>query len=208
MFHAHFLDTYAGYDSPIHRLPAWLKMLAVLLVIAVTLAVPIRHFLFFTMLAMALVLLAAASQIPGGFIARKILLLEPVVLLAAAMALFQPNGGVIFATIAVRSSICLLALILLSNTTPFSDILRVLRRVHTPALLLTTIALMYRYLFVLTDEARRMSRARACRTFTPAGGLGRFLHWRTLGDVVGRLFVRSTDRAERIYDAMCARGWQ
>ena len=208
MFHAHFLDTYAGYDSPIHRLPAWVKMLATLCVVAATLATPIRHVLFFTGLAMALLLVAAASQVPGGFIARKILFLEPVVLLAAAMALFQPNGGLIFATIAVRSSICLLTLILLANTTPFSDILRVLRAVRTPALLLTTIALMYRYLFVLTDEARRMSRARACRTFTPAGGIGRFLHWRTLGDVIGRLFVRSSDRAERIYDAMCARGWR
>mgnify|MGYP000412339876 CR=1 FL=1 len=30
----------------------------------------------------------------------------------------------------------------------------------------------------------------------------------TLATVVGQLFVRASERAERIYDAMCARGWR
>ena len=84
-----------------------------------------------------------------------------------------------------------------------------LRAVRTPALLLTTIALMYRYLFVLTDEAPADEPGpRLPHLHADAAGWGRFLHWRTLGDVIGRLFVRSSDRAERIYDAMCARGWK
>ena len=32
--------------------------------------------------------------------------------------------------------------------------------------------------------------------------------WRTLAKVVSQLFIRSSERAERIYAAMCARGWQ
>ncbi len=69
---------------------------------------------------------------------------------------------------------------------------------------MTTLALMYRYLFVLMDEAERMQRARASRTFTKPG----LRSWKTLGTVVGQLFVRSSERAERIYSAMCARGWK
>jgi len=69
-----------------------------------------------------------------------------------------------FLVITVRSSLCILTLILLSNTTPFSDLLDVLKRARVPALMVTTLALMYRYLFVLKDQSARMkSLARAGR---------------------------------------------
>jgi len=106
--------------------------------------------------------------------------------------------------IVAKATLCLLTVILLSNTTPFSDLLRVFRRLRIPALLITMLALMYRYLFVLAEESERMRRARACRTFAS----GRGGAWKSLAAVVGRLFVRSTERAERIYAAMCARGWR
>src|SRR5581483_4777434 len=61
-----------------------------------------------------------------------------------------------------------------------------------------------RYLFVLLDESERMRRARLSRTFTR----NRKFQWRAMSTVVGQLFVRASERAERIYDAMCARGWK
>jgi cobalt/nickel transport system permease protein len=70
--------------------------------------------------------------------------------------------------------------------------------------MLTTLALMYRYLPVLGGEARRMSRARASRTFSAQRGIS----WSNVALVIGQLFIRSTERAERIYLAMCARGWK
>jgi len=73
-----------------------------------------------------------------------------------------------------------------------------------PALLVTTMALMHRYLFVLVDESDRMRRARASRTLVRRRGLG----WGMPAEVIGRLFVRASERAERIYLAMCARGWK
>jgi cobalt/nickel transport system permease protein len=75
---------------------------------------------------------------------------------------------------------------------------------RVPALLVTTLALMHRYLFVLLDESERMRRARSSRTFWRQ----RRARWRMLGTVVGQLFVRASERAERIYAAMCARGWK
>jgi cobalt/nickel transport system permease protein len=64
--------------------------------------------------------------------------------------------------------------------------------------------LMCRYLPVLAEESRRMQRARASRTFSSK----RTLAWQNLTTVIGQLFIRSADRAERIYLAMCARGWK
>jgi cobalt/nickel transport system permease protein len=93
---------------------------------------------------------------------------------------------------------------LLSHLTPFGEVLRVLQGVRVPRLLLTTLALMHRYLFVLADETTRMRRARASRMFRPAPRLA----WSAMGAMVGLLFVRASERAERVYDAMCARGWK
>ena len=195
-----FLDRYSRLDSLIHRLPAAVKLIAALVLLVATIStraalVPV---------AVVLIVVAAMSHIPTGFLLKRLLLLEPLALGVALLALFQPGGGTIFAFLLAKSTLCLLTMILLSNTTSFSEVLRVLRRVHVPALLITTLALMYRYLFVLVDEADRMKRARTCRSFVRQ----RRFRWHTMATVGGQLFVRSTERAERIYEAMCARGWR
>jgi cobalt/nickel transport system permease protein len=130
--------------------------------------------------------------------------LSPFILSVALVNALQPEARGSWRAVAVKSTICLLTIILVSNTTPFSRILRVLKAAHVPGLLITTIALMHRYLFVLVEEAERMRRARASRTFKRQ----RRARWQALSTVVGQLFVRASERAERIYDAMCARGWK
>jgi cobalt/nickel transport system permease protein len=192
-------DHYARTDSPIHRLPATLKLVVALLLVLLLVLIPPGW--WFLCVALGLVAAAGLSRIPPVFLVRRLLLLEPLVLGVAVLALLQPGGLRTFAMILTRSTLCLFTMILLANTTPFSEILGVLRRVHFPGLLITTLALMYRYLFVLADEAERMQRARQARTF------GR-TQWSVLATVLGQLFVRSTERAERIYAAMCARGWK
>jgi cobalt/nickel transport system permease protein len=132
------------------------------------------------------------------------LLLEPLVLGVAGLMLLQPGGGKIFVAVMLKANLCLLTTVLLANTTPFTEIVRVLQRLRVPWLFVTTLTLMHRYLFVLADEAERMRRARVSRTFTR----GRRFQWQALSSVVGQLFVRASERAERIYNAMCARGWK
>ena len=95
---------------------------------------------------------------------RLLLFSSSIVLGVAALALLSPGGWRLFAFLLARCTLCLLAMVLLANTTPFADLLRVLKRFRVPALMVTTLALMYRYLFVLADEAQRMKRARASRT--------------------------------------------
>ena len=144
------------------------------------------------------------SRISISFLAKRLLMLLPFVLGVVLVNALAPTGRANWLVLAVKSSLCLLTVILVANTTPFSETLRVLKKIRVPALLITTIALMHRYLFVLADEAERMRRACASRTFTPP----RHFQWHALATVVGQLFVRASERAERIYDAMCARGWK
>jgi cobalt/nickel transport system permease protein len=202
--HFHSLDPHSSLLSPIHRVAPAIKMLAAFLCVGFAIACPKNHLPFLIIPTAFLILIAILSRISLLFLLKRILLLEPLVLGAGLMVLFQPDGVKLFAILCARCTLCLLSMTLLSNTTPFADILQIFRKIHAPTLLLTTLALMHRYLFVLADESARMRRARACRTFTPQ----KTFVWRTFSSVITQLFLRASERAQRIYDAMRARGWE
>jgi cobalt/nickel transport system permease protein len=114
-------------------------------------------------------------------------------------------GLVLFATVVVKAWLSVMVSGLMVATTPFPDLLKAMRSLHVPAVLTSTISFMYRYLFVLVDEAMRLQTARAARSV----GAGRTVWWRArvLGGMIGSLFIRSYERSERIYAAMLSRGF-
>jgi cobalt/nickel transport system permease protein len=105
---------------------------------------------------------------------------------------------------AVKSTFCVTSVLILAATTPAAGVLAFFRRLGVPSILTSMAALTVRYVHVLGDELRRMRRARRSRTFRR----GKARAWRSASAAAGHLFVRSTDRAERIYRAMSARGWR
>ena len=200
-----FLDHHRRVESPVHRLPAALKLASALIVVGTVIAVPLpQAWPLLGLTAAFLVFVGMASRLPWPFLARRLLLLEPFVLAVAVLSLFRPHGLASFLAMLVRSTICLMTMVLLSGTTPFVELLRALRRFCIPELLVSVVALMYRYLFVLLDESARVRRARSSRTFSS----DRVRTWKSSAAIVGQLFVRSSARAERVYAAMCARGWR
>jgi cobalt/nickel transport system permease protein len=199
-----YWDRYSRLDSPIHRRPAALKAAFALAVVLITVIPPHPPVYLLANVTAVLLALISISRIPPVFFLKRLLFFEPFILTVAALALFQPGGVPKFLTLVVKSTLSLVTVILLSNTTPFHELLRVLRRIHVPSVFVTILALMYRYIFVLADEMQRMRRARRSRTF----GKRRERTWILLSRIVGQLFLRSTERAERIYAAMSARGWK
>ena len=190
--------------GPLHHWPAGLKLAGALALILTVVLLPRTALTGLLVVAAVVGGLLAVSQIPCLFLFKRLLLLEPLVLGVAGLMWFQPDGGKIFALVMFKANLCLLTTILLSNTTPFTELLRVWQRLRMPWVFVTTLTLMHRYIFVLRDETERMRRARASRTFTR----GRRFQWLALASVLGQLFVRASGRAERIYNAMCARGWK
>ena len=186
------------------RLPAAWKLGIAFCLIVGTALLPLRASGWFLGVAALLSLAIVLGRIPPLFLLKRLLALSPLVLGVVVLNSFEPAGQARWQAVAIKSVLCLLTVILVSNTTPFSQILRTLKSIRVPGLLVTTIALMHRYLFVLAGEAERMRRARMSRTFSR----GRPFQWRAMSTVVGHLFVRASERAERIYDAMCARGWK
>ncbi len=208
--HVGLLESYQPRRSLVHRLPAGVKLgLAVGWVLGLVAlprgwGLPVVGGIGGAAL-VGLGTVAVLSRLRIGFLLKRLLLLEPFVFGVAALSLWQPHGWEAFWHAVVRSTLCLAALVLLAATTPFSEMIRVLREWRVPALLLTTLTLMDRYLFVLVEESGRMQRARMSRTF---GRRSRRSVWQGLAETLGQLFVRSVARAERIYAAMCARGWK
>lgn len=122
----------------------------------------------------------------------------------AVVVLLRPETQGVFLATAVKSHLCMLAMLLLAYTTAEHELVAVARRWRVPGLLVTLLALLVRYLPVLREESGRMQRARSSRTFSA----GRRVQWGALGEIVSELYLRSSLRAERIHQAMSARGWK
>lgn len=191
-------------DTAIHRLPAGLKLAVTLAILIGTVTIPPDCWMWFTGVGILVFVTVIVAQLPFGFLGRRLVTLSPLVVGVALVNAWQPAGHGDWRILALRSSLGLLTVTVVTHTTSFTDMVHVLRVARVPSLLVTTITLMHRYLHVLGDESNRMRRARASRTFARR----RPLEWHTRASVVGQLFVRASERAERVYGAMRARGWK
>jgi cobalt/nickel transport system permease protein len=188
----------------LHRLPTRLKFIAAVALITATALLPRRPDPLYFLPAGVLLLLWPFGRMPLSYALRRLAVVEFFIVGIALLSLIRPSAAPVFFAALIKSNLCVLTMLLLTWTTPFQDILQELRRLRMPVVMLSTLALMYRYLPVLAEETRRMQRARASRTFSRR----RRLAWHNLSTIIGQLFIRSADRAERIYLAMCARGWK
>ncbi len=187
-----------------HRLPAGVKCGGALLAVVAIVLLPRGAWPAYGAWGVGLLVLALLSRVRLGRLGLRLLAIAPFALGVALLSLAQPGGLAVFAAVLTRGTLCLSVMLLLGATTRFTEVLLVLRRIRVPALLVTVLALMYRYLFVLVDESVRLARARRSRTLATR----RRADWRTPAGIIARLFVRSSERAERIHAAMCSRGWR
>lgn len=213
--------------SLVHTLDARVKLVLVLAFILVTALAPSGAWPVYLLL-LALILSAELlSELGIPFYLKRALLAVPFVL-AALPVLFTIPGETLarlpfglevtgpgfarFLSVSLKSWISVQAAVLLASTTPFPDILMAMRALRIPRLLVAIIGLMWRYLFVLADEAHRLMRARLSRsgeTGLPGMHKGGSVIWRArvTGGMAGSLFLRALERSDRIYTAMLARGY-
>jgi cobalt/nickel transport system permease protein len=233
--HVHILDPYRPLASPIHTLDGRVKfVLTVAFILTVSLT-PYGAWPVYLLLLSLMISVEILSGLGVGFVLRRAALALPFVLAALPLVFTTPgrelvrlplgpwtlvasiSGMLRFANVAVKSWLSVQAAIVLASSTPFPDLLLAMRAVHIPRLLVAMFGLMWRYLFVLADEALRLMRARASRSGHARqvdGGLkpvrpGGSLAWRArvAGGMVGSLFLRAIERSDRIYVAMLSRGY-
>lgn len=224
--HLNTFDHYQQHDTAIHRLDPRVKVLVVGLFVLSTALLPDGAWVAYAVSWLLLLAIGMVAHIQPWFLIKRSLLVLPFIL-AAATVIFTLPGAVIwrgpfgltasdaglirFLSILARSWISVQAAVLLTATTRFPDVLHALRHLKVPAILVSILAFMYRYLFALADEAGRLIRARAARSAQlPGQRAGRTIWWRAriAGNMIGQLLVRSLERSERVYQAMLARGYR
>jgi cobalt/nickel transport system permease protein len=192
-------------DSPVHRLPAQVKIVAALLTVLGVVATPRTEFWAFGAYLLVIAGLWTVARVPVAHIAKRAVIEVPFVLVAVLMPLFGGAAGALAGwNILAKGTLGVLTSLTLAATTTPRDLIVGLQRLHAPAVLTTIATLMLRYLEVIAAEARRMRIARISRGHDP-----RFL-WQVGATArgVGALFIRSYERGERVHLAMVSRGWR
>ena len=202
--HAHLHAEEPRVESALARWPAGPKLAAMLVLVLGTATLPVTWIWWHLAVAAVLIVAVVAGRVRVSRVLVRLACFAPFVAGAAVAAAWHGEAGTGWRAVALRGGLCLATVIVFGAVTPFAALPGVLKRAGVPTLLVTTLTLMHRYLFVLKDEAQRMQRARASRTLVRP----RRFAWAMPAEVVGRLFVRASERAERIYLAMCARGWR
>lgn len=209
------LERLAQGDSPLHRLHPGVKLGATLAYLAAVLSVPLgqpgRLVGFFLWPA----LLMPLSDTPwrplwdrlkialpfGGMMALSNLLFlrAPVGRLGG---LILTDGMLSCLSVLLKTGLCVTAVLLLIATTGFPALCTQLAAAHVPDLLCMQLAMTYRYLSVLLEEAGQMALAYRLRAHGARG-----IRMQDMGSFLGQLLLRSFDRAGRVYTAMTCRGF-
>ncbi|MET8088656.1 cobalt ECF transporter T component CbiQ [Micromonospora sp. NPDC005220] len=212
--HGHVL--YRESDSPVHRLPPEVKIVAMVVFTIAVVATPREAFWAFGAYAVLVAVVAALARVGPRWLLSRALIELPFVLFAVALPFLGSGDRVEVLglrlsedglhgawNILAKGTLGVLVSLLLAATTTTRDLIVGLDRLHCPQVLTQIATFMLRYLDVLVGEARRMRVARISRGDDP-----RFL-WQLRGFAagIGALFLRAFERGERVYLAMLSRGY-
>ena len=202
------LEEWARQDSPLHRLDARGKAVAILLfLVAVATTPPAAPLAFLPIFA----ILGAAiwiSRLPAGELLLRATVILPFPLFFGFMSWLENGSGLFALSLLARSYVSALAVGLLMGVTPLPELLRGLRSLGVPAVLVMVLQSLVRYLQLIVDHAIRMRRAALCRDARALPRHNRQSLWRRASGALAVLFGRSYARAEGVHRAMIARGFQ
>ncbi len=208
-------DRLAASDTPAQRIDPRAKVLATLVYLVCVVSFgryEVAGLIPFAVFPMAL---AIEGDLPADLIWRRLLLASP---FAIVIGMFNPlldravvgsigavaitAGWVSFASIALRFLLTAAAALTLVGTTGMNGVCAAIERLGAPDVFATQLLFLYRYIFVLAEEAMTMARARALRSFGSRG-----MGMRAYANLLGTLLLRTYARARRVYDAMACRGF-
>jgi len=217
-----FLDKYSDLGSIIHRLDPRVKVIVFFVLILVIVSTPPQELVKFSGYFLILLILVLLSRIPLSFVFLRSLVIIPFVLLTAIFIPFFKGGEVagsynfltlnltisnkgllILQNILIKSWLSVLSLTILTSTTKFSSLLKALEILKIPRVLILIASFFYRYMFLLVDQIMKIKNARDSRSFKKSP----LYQLKIIGYMIGELFIRTYDRAERIYLAMLSRGF-
>lgn len=222
-------DLFLQNTNPIQVLDARVKIIFTIAFILVLNLTPNNTWPVYIFLLTFTLSLALISRMGIGFLLKRSLLALPFVIAVIPLIFintgpmvstklfeniyltYSPSGIERFTNIALKSWISMQAAVLLSTTTSMADILAGLQLLKVPTIFVSVVGLMWRYLFLMIAEVKRMMHARSSRSgyLKKTKQTGGSVFWRAKvsGGMAGSLFLRSIERSERIFAAMQSRGY-
>ncbi|HDD36581.1 MAG: cobalt ECF transporter T component CbiQ [Archaeoglobaceae archaeon] len=210
------IDRYADLDSILHKFDPRAKIVSFLtlifsIVLIPDLKVALMAFTFS-------VFILALSKLPLSFVFKYLKWVTMFVLsIFTILALTFPGEKTSFyfislskdgiysgALISIRAIAATMLVFPMIGTMRFDETIKALYMLRIPNSLVQMLMFTYRYIFVFADEFHRMLTAMESKGFKLKTNLYSFA---VIGRAIGMLFVKSYERAERVYQAMLSRGY-
>ncbi|HAX17793.1 MAG TPA: cobalt ECF transporter T component CbiQ [Actinobacteria bacterium] len=112
-------------------------------------------------------------------------------------------GLITFYSVLIKSFLSIAIITALMSSSKEREIFYSLRRFRLPGIFVMTMFLMYRYIFLFREEFNTGCKAINARIFKRTY----FSYNRKISYLIGSIFLKSFNRAENIYKAMAARGF-
>ena len=188
--------------SWLHARDARAKVVAALALILAIATTPQHHYHGAFGYAAFAIGLTLAARLPLFEMAARAAVVLPFSA-AFAIASFLAGDASRAAALLWKSYLSAFTVLLLVAATPLVDLLRALEWFRVPGLVILISQFLYRYLFVISEQAQHMRLAAQCRS-----GQRGTLAFRGAASALSVLFVRSYARADGIQRAMLARGFR
>ena len=218
--------------TPIHRLDGRIKILIIFAIIVYAVSLPRMdslNFLKLGLLEAYLIILLILARLNVRYLLFRFAIALPFGLTIAVLQAFlkQPfisdftvlysfplglevtREGLMFGTIIfAKFLVCITSVILLSSTTPMSELVSSSRRLGMPRELVLLFTMMVRYLFVFWKMLGRIRTAQKTRCFELWNRkVPRMWTLEQVGYTISSLFIRSYEQGERTFQSMLCRGY-
>ena len=165
-------------QSPLHRTDTRAKLLVTLVFLLTMLSVPLVRLPNLLLFFVFPIITCAMGNMSYGTVFRRSLIVLPFVAFIGVFnllydrepvfrigALVVTAGWVSFFSIILRGLLSVQALLILVNSTGYYRLCRSMQRLGVPSVFTTQLLFVYRYIYVLVEEALAMQRARDARSF-------------------------------------------
>jgi cobalt/nickel transport system permease protein len=215
LYNIRLLDEIADKNTMIHNIHPVAKLLTTIVFLIVTVSFGKYEISRLLPLVLYPIIVMIIAEIPIVPIMKRLLIAAPFVI---GLGIFNPlfdvkpmivlpwiqisGGWISFISIIIKCVLTVLAVFILIATTGINGIALALRMMRIPKIFVMQIILTYRYISLLIEEVSSIVRAYSLRSLNEKGI--RFSVW---GSLTGQLLIRTVERAQRIYLAMCCRGF-
>jgi cobalt/nickel transport system permease protein len=202
----------------LERIDPRVKIVCLLVWAVCVVTIPVGQMRICAAYAVLLALLLIANVPLWGKFLRRFGAVLPFVLLVVVLLPFLRRGEALWGwgrlevsreglwtalRVGTAAALCIAGMALFWASTSESRLLAGLRGLAVPDTVVNVFGFMLRYLDVLRPELHRLTDARSARTIGKHGPGA----LRSGANVVGALFIRAHDRAQRVADAMVSRGF-